>query len=99
MFCNIQVQKRTWNGQPAYYVLLNDATSRIHQKISDNQGSEKTQQRKQAENFKATASHELRTPIKICIQMIETILEAYLARSKRDPMIKEAVKLLEMIMS
>ena len=59
---------------------------------------EKRQQQRDAENFKATASHELRTPIKMCIFLLDDLI-AQLQGMLDNEKYKHVINLLTMIRS
>ena len=99
MFCSIQLKKSSWGGQPSYDVLINDSTEHTQNKINKHKGTEQKQQKDQAESFKATASHELRTPIKMSIQMITSVIETYLRPFENDPKVQSMIKLLSLVLS
>ena len=59
---------------------------------------EKRQQQRDAENFKATASHELRTPIKMCIFILSDLI-AQLEGMLDNQKYKHVINMLTMIRS
>ena len=63
IFCTILVKTCTWDGSSALMVLIDDVTDKTQTEFIHMHTREKQQQTREAENFKATCSHEMRTPI------------------------------------
>ena len=63
VFCSIEVRERMWHGSPVFAVYIDDVTEDTKEKLQKIQVNEKQEQRRHAQNFKATVSHEIRTPV------------------------------------
>ena len=74
IFLTIQVKTAIWDGESALIVLIEDVTDWTQSKFMQTHNDEKEQQHRDAENFKATASHELRTPIKMAIFLLNNLI-------------------------
>ena len=97
-FCTIEVKHVTWGRKPALIVLIDDVTDQTQTQFLQTWSQEKEQQQRDAENFKATASHELRTPIKMCIYLLHNLLTSFKDVLDQEKY-KSVQKMLEMILS
>lgn len=75
-FFKIKVRKQGYQGQSAYAIYFNDATNKVKAKIQKMQIREKKQERVQAESYKSTIGHELRTPLEsVCLIIAALIVK------------------------
>ena len=59
----MRVKKQTYMGVPAIELHMNNATTKVINKLRQMQEQETKQTANQTESFTSTVSHEMRTPI------------------------------------
>ena len=62
-FLNIKIKRQTYEGKNAIVILIRDVSKKINQKLLNIKDREEKVERRQAENFSSTVSHEMRTPL------------------------------------
>ena len=79
IFCTIEVKSCTWDASPALIVLIEDVTDKTQSEFTQMHTREKqlSEKERDAQNFKVNASHEMKTPIQMCILMLTNLIEVF----------------------
>lgn len=80
-FLRIKVKQHLHRGQQALLIHVTDVSNKVKTKLQKIQAREKRQEKKQAQSYKSTISHELRAPLESSSQIIADIIQ----KLKADP--------------
>ena len=95
----MRVKKQTYLGVPAIALHMNDATTKVVNKLLRMQEHEKEQARIQAESFTSTVSHEMRTPIETMLFMMNMLISFFQQPSLEVGNVPKCIDYCTMIMS
>ena len=70
----MRVKKQTYLGVPAIALHMNDATTKVVNKLHRMLEQEKEQARILAESFTSTVSHEMRNPIQTMLFLMQMLI-------------------------
>ena len=67
----MRVRKQRYNGQNSVAIYIKQTTKKIRDKLLLIEQWEQYQKQVQAESYRATVNHELRTPLESCIFLLK----------------------------
>lgn len=91
-FYKIRVKQLNFRGWPAVSIYATDVTNKVRSKLQKIEYREKWQAATQAESYKSTINHELRTPLESIFMLTSSVLDTLEHEQELSPELVSRIK-------